>query len=768
MRSNYLLVAVASLLLAGCTPTKNNNTREPVIATLGSQPVSASEFQYVYDKNNSGNEDAYTRESVTNYLNLYTDFKLKVLEAKSMGLDTTTAFKRELEGYREQLAIPFLTEKGVTDKLVKEAYDRLQQEVNASHILITLSPDATPQDTLAAYNQVLKLRERAQAGENFAKLAREASQDPSAADNGGELGYFTAMQMVYPFEDAAYTTPKGEVSMPVRTRFGYHLIRVNDVRPARGEVQVAHIMVRATPGMPKADSLVAKQKIDAIYKRVQRNEDWNKLVMEFSEDANSTRNGGELPWFGTGRMIPSFEDAAFALNKEGEVAKPVLTPYGWHIIKLLDKRGLPPFEDLEQNLRNKIAKDSRSELNKLAFLKRIKQENNFSENQAAKTIAFSKASPELLQGNWTYNQQDKELKTTLFTIQGKPYSLGDFYEFVKQEQRPRANGTPEHTIKLLYDAFADKSLVEYEKENLENKYKDFRMLVQEYHDGILLFQMMDENVWSKAVDDTVGLKVFFEQNKEKYKWGQRADAIIISAANKDLLKKAQQQLDTRRYPVRAAKIMDLTFEQNKATLSKSGTAQLNDLAELLKNTPDATIDVNGHTDSREDAGNKELAAKRAEAATAYLISNGVPASRITTNVLGKTRQASTDNTEAGRRQNRRVSFTLYSPELSVLADNLNMNNPLGIQITEKKFQKGENKALDSQQWAKGTYATQQNGREYLIIIKDILEPDYKNLNEVRGIAISDYQNYLETQWVKQLREKYPVNINQAEIEKLIQ
>ncbi|HEY4650090.1 MAG TPA: peptidylprolyl isomerase [Pontibacter sp.] len=767
MRSNHLLVAVAALALAGCTASKKNDSKEPAIATLGSQPISTSEFKYVYEKNNGGNDDAYTQQSVSEYLELYTNFKLKVLEAESRGLDTTTAFKRELEGYKDQLAQPYLTENSVTDQLVREAYERLKQEVNASHILITLAPDASPQDTLAAYNRVVEIRQRAQAGEDFAKLAREFSQDPSAADNGGHLGYFTAMQMVYPFENAAYKTAPGQLSEPVRTRFGYHLIKVHDKRAARGEIQVAHIMVRATPGMPKADSLAAKQRIDAIYKRVQRNENWNKLASEFSEDDNTANSGGILPWFGTGRMIPVFEDAAFALQKEGDVAKPVLTPYGWHIIKLVEKRGLPPYEDMEQNLRNKVAKDSRSELNKAVFLKRTRQENNFTEIPEAKTIAFGKANDELLKGTWTYEQNDKALKTTLFTIQGKPYTVADFFAYAKENQRPRTSGTAEHALTLLYDNFVNKSLLDYERANLENKYTDFRMLVREYHDGILLFQLMDEHVWSKAVEDTVGLKAYFEANKEKYKWGERVDAIVISAANKDLLKKAQEQLSARRYPVKTAKIPDVLFENGKATLTKNGISQLNELAELLNEMPNTSLDINGHADAREDAAARDLAQKRAQAVAAYLQQEGVPATQLTINNLGKTRQAGPDNTETGRRRNRRASFTLYSPELSTLADNLNTGNPLAVQIAEKKFQKGENKAIDAVEWEKGTHTMQQNGREYLIIIKDVLAPGYKQLNEVRGVAISDYQNYLEEQWVKQLREKYPVSINAAEVEKLV-
>ncbi|GHA70307.1 peptidylprolyl isomerase [Pontibacter akesuensis] len=764
MRSNYLLVAAASLALAGCTATKKNDTREPAVATLGTQPISTSEFRYVYEKNNSGNDDAYTRQSVTDYLNLYTNFKLKVLEAENRGLDTTMAFRRELEGYKEQLAQPYLTDKSVTDQLVREAYERMKQEINASHILLSVQPDAAPQDTLAAYNRAMELRKRAQNGENFGKLAQEFSQDPSAAENKGELGYFTALQMVYPFEDAAYKTAVGDISMPVRTRFGYHLIKVNDNREARGEARVAHIMVRSTPDAPAADSLAARQRVDAIYRRVQKGESWEKLAAEFSEDTNTANNGGELPFFGTGRMIPSFEEAAFTLQKPGDVSKPVYTPYGWHIVKLLEKRSLPPYEEMEQYLRNKIAKDSRSELNKTAFQKRIRQENNFTANAEAKAAALAKATDALLQADWTYDANDATLKQPLFTIQSKTYTIGDFYAYVQEQQTPRSSGTPAHAMNLLYDSFVEKSLLDYEKANLENKYPDYRMLVQEYHDGILLFQLMDEKVWTKAVEDSVGLRNFFNQNRDKYTWGQRADAIVISAANKALLQQAQQQLDKRRYPVSFAKLTDVLFEQNKAVLNAEGRATLDQLAQLLQNNENMTLDVNGHTDARESAA---LAAARAKAAVDYLQEQGVAAAQISSNSMGKSKQAGPDNTETGRRRNRRVSFTLYTSELGALADNLNKDNPLNVQITEKKFQRGENKALDGVEWKPGTYTVQQNGREYLIIVKDVLAPGNKELDEVRGLVISDYQNYLEEQWVNELHEKYPVNIRQEEVDKLV-
>jgi len=379
MKSVSFIIPLVLIASISCkTPKKSVKSDDSVIETIGTNPVYSSEFSYVYNKNNSGASDAYSSASVNDYLRLYTNFKLKVKQAEEMGLDTSKAFKKELDGYKKQLAAPYLTEKGLTDKLTKEAYERMKEEVNASHILILVSPDADPADTLAAYNKLIGIRQRALKGESFEKLAQEYSQDPSAKSNKGNLGYFTALQMVYPFETAAYTTKVGEISMPVRTKFGYHLVKVNNRRPSQGQVKVAHIMVRATTGLPAADSLEAKQKIDEIYSKLKQGEDWNELAAQFSDDVNSKNKGGEITnWISAGKMgIPSFEEAALALQKPGDISAPVQTPYGWHIIKLLERKSLEPYSVLEPSIKTKVNKD-RSDVNKIALIQRLKKEDNF-------------------------------------------------------------------------------------------------------------------------------------------------------------------------------------------------------------------------------------------------------------------------------------------------------------------------------------------------------------------------------------------------------
>ncbi|GAA3922224.1 peptidylprolyl isomerase [Hymenobacter algoricola] len=748
---------VAVALLAGCQTTKPvTAAKQPVVETLGTREVPASEFAYVYRKNNSTAPEYGTKASVNEYLDLYTNFKLKVLEAEQRGLDTTQAFKRELEGYQGQLAQPYLTEKSVTDQLVREAYDRLSQEVNASHILVRITPEAEPKDTLAAYQKIMALRQRVTGGEDFDKVARETSEDPSARENGGKLGYFTAMQMVYPFESAAYKTKVGEVSAPVRTRFGYHVIKVNDRRQAQGEIKVAHLMIRATPGMPKADSVTAKKKIDELYARLKRQENWDKLVAQFSEDAGSAANGGELPPFGTGRMIPSFEESAFKLQNSGDLAAPVQTPYGWHIIKLIEKQPVAKFEDMEPSLKSKVSKDSRSELNRTAFLKRIRVENSFTENKAGKDYVFAKADTSLVSGRFKYvpAEKDKLATAPLFTIKGKPYLTKDFLAYVQQNQRARPGSEARYSMQQLYDQYADQQLTDYEKANLENKYEDYRMLVKEYRDGILLFQLMDEKVWSKAIEDTTGLQKFFADNQAKYQWDSRVQGTVISAATPQLLTKAQQQLKGGRYVVKNGVPATVAFRPGTADILKGAWSGLDRLASQLQADSTLQLVVTGRAKKGESA---TLARKRASNVVLYLTTKGVPARRLST--AAKTLTTASD----------------YSALLSVTGTNtvaleemLNEQNPLAVQITQRSFQKGDNKVVDELLTrGPGSYDVPKDGRYYNVTIDKVLPAGPKTLAEARGQATSDYQNYLEKQWIAQLRDQYPVKINQPEVDKLV-
>ncbi|WP_375438213.1 peptidylprolyl isomerase [uncultured Hymenobacter sp.] len=759
---------VAVALLAACQATKPTTTaKQPVVETLGTTPVPAGEFAYVYRKNNSSAPEYGTRASVAEYLDLYTNFKLKVLEAEQRGLDTTQAFKRELDGYKQQLAQPYLTEKSVTDQLVREAYERMSKEVNASHILVRLPAEPTPADTLTAYQKVVALRQRVGGNANFEQIAREVSEDPSARENGGRLGYFTAMQMVYPFETAAFKTPVGQVSQPIRTRFGYHLIKVNDVRPAQGEIKVAHLMIRATPNMPKADSVTAKKKIDELYSRLtQRKENWEKLVAQFSEDAGSAANSGELPPFGTGRMIPSFEEVAFKLQTPGQISAPVQTPYGWHIIKLLEKQPVPTFEAMEPTLKSKVAKDSRSELNKAAFLKRIRTENQFKEFEAAKADAFAKIDTSVVNGRFKYTaptkpttvskpskKQSGTAEPALFVIKDKNYTVADFLTYVQKNQRPRPGAEPRFVAQQLYDQYVEQSLTDFEKNNLENKYEDYRMLVKEYRDGILLFQLMDEKVWSKAIEDTVGLQKYFTENQSKYQWENRVQGTVISAASPALLTQARQQLEVGRYAVARLAPQPIGFTGSTDKITKGSRLTLDALASTMQADTALSVTLTGRYKKGETAA---LAQRRAAAVATYLTSKGLPASRIRQTAQTK---ATTDNT---------LAPAVFSSSVTALEEQLNAQNPLSVQITQKAFAKGDNKVVDElMSRGPGSYDVQKDGRYFTVVIDKTLPAGPKTLAEARGLATSDYQNFLEKEWIAQLRTKYPVQINTAEVDKLV-
>ncbi len=523
---------------------------EPVLMTIGNTKVTVAEFENVFHKNNS-KEGAPDAKSLSEYVDLFINFKLKVKEAEEMGLDTAKSFKEELGGYRKQLAQPYLTDKDVNEKLLRETYDRMQEDVHASHILVKVSESALPKDTLEAYNKIMKIRARIIKGEDFNKVAAEKgiSDDPSAKDNGGDLGYFTSLQMVYPFESAAYKTKTGEVSMPVRTRYGYHIIKVVERRQAQGEVLAAHIMVKTTPNMSKEDSLNAYTKITEIYNKLKAGSKFEELAAEFSDDKSTAKKGGELPWFGTGKMPLEFEKVAFSLKEKGVYSQPMRTKYGWHVVKLLDKRGLASFDDLKNELKAKVTKDSRSQAGRASLIAKVKAEYKFHE-MPKMVDEFVKVMDTLFfDGRWDVTKASG-LKKTMFNLNDKVYTQTDFANYIASHQSKRAKTDVLLVLNQLYKQFVEESVVAYEETRLDQKYPEFKALMQEYRDGILLFELTDQKVWSKAVKDTTGSKAFYEKNKTNYMWDERAEASVYSCSSdkvaaqvRGLMKKKKTEKD---------------------------------------------------------------------------------------------------------------------------------------------------------------------------------------------------------------------------------
>ncbi|MBC8112323.1 MAG: peptidylprolyl isomerase, partial [Verrucomicrobia bacterium] len=689
------------------------------------------------------------------------NFKLKVLDAESLGLDTTTVFKTELEGYRQQLAQPYLTEKKVTETLVKQAYDRMQEEIRASHLLMNVKEDADPEDTLKAFQKITELRNKITSGESFESVAKANSQDPTVATNGGDLGYFTSLQMVYPFEEAAFKTAKGEVSQPIRTKFGYHLIKVNDRRPSQGKITVAHIMIRTNPDMPQDQATAAKQKIDEIYSRLQKGEDWKTLCQQFSQDTYTNQTGGELRPFGTSELgIPAFEETAFALKNVGEYTQPTQTLYGWHIIKLVQRQSIATFADLETILRQKVSKDSRSELNKTVLLERLKKENQFTENQANVILVVGKADTSLLKANWKYDVADKNLPKILFSLKNEPYSIKNFYDFVKM-QTPRQDLKPITFMGNLYKEFVRKSVLAYEEKHLAEKYPDYKNLLQEYRDGILFFQRMQDMVWTKSLTDSVGAETFFKGNNAQYRLGKTAQIIVYDAANQDVINEVKQTLKRKKYPVASPASKTFYFLPNKETFKPEYEAEIAPIAEAMRRDTNLTIEIAVHADLRE---NEAIAAKRGNTISEMLKKNGVYAKQIVIKNFGKTKPVS----RTDRAKNSRAEITYFSDSKTALEKFINKNDALRLQITEGTFEKGGDTFLDGiSDWKAGTYNLQKNGRSIWLEILKVEEPRLKTFAEARGQVISDYQNELEKRWIISLKQKFPVMMNEAGVQQAI-
>ncbi|RYD70133.1 MAG: peptidylprolyl isomerase, partial [Sphingobacteriales bacterium] len=311
MSINRLAVLLLFLITANLASAQK---KDSIVFSVNGEPVSLREFKYIYEKNNAADPNLYKTQNLRDYLDLYINFKLKVKEAHDLGLDTTDKFVKEFNGYRNQLAQPYLTDRNVSQGLIDEGYTRLKEELRATHILIPVNMEASPKDTMDAYNKALEVYNKAIKGDDFEALAREYSKDPSVANNGGDLGYFTAFQMIYPFESAAYNMKKvGDISKPVRTRFGYHVIKLTDRRPYRGEIQVRHILINSNEYDSKEKKQIAKNKIDSLYSLLQKGADFAALARQHSDHAQSKASGGDLPNFNSFSQYPDeFKNAAFS------------------------------------------------------------------------------------------------------------------------------------------------------------------------------------------------------------------------------------------------------------------------------------------------------------------------------------------------------------------------------------------------------------------------------------------------------------------------
>jgi peptidyl-prolyl cis-trans isomerase SurA len=628
------------------TPT----AQSPWVFTYGKDTVYKTEFERLLSKNKKDKERP-TEADVKEYLELYENFKMKVKEAELMQLDTNNSFKTELAGYRKQLANPYLTDKKVTEGLIKEAYERMKSEVNASHILINCAENASAKDTLVAYNKIMALRKRIIAGEVFDSVAAKNSEDPSAVKNFGNLGWFTSFQMIYPFETQAYNTPKGEISMPFRTRFGYHILKVNDKRAARGEVKIAHIMLQTGPSATAEVTNEAKLKADTVYMKLKDGESFDKLVEQYSQDQGSKNSGGVMNYFTSMSNYPElFKETAFSLKLKGDFSQPFKTEYGYHVIRLLDKKPVPEMKEVEESIKSKVGRDSRAESSKLVVAQRIKRENKYKEYPANLKEFANSVDTTFLYAQWIPTEKQITQKPVM-TLNERIYTVSEFAGYVKNNQEPRPGESVQMIINGLFKKFSDEEALKYEESQLEKKYADFRNLMQEYHDGILLFDLTDRKVWTKAVTDTTGLERFHNENKNKYMWKERV------------------------------KVSTYTFVDAKA---------------------------------------KKEGMKMAAA--------------------GKTQE------EIKAKLNKKMAGSVV--------------------VAENKYEQTD--VQGEKMWSKKGVVdvTDEPNSFKFYVVEGIVPAEPKALKDARGIVTSDYQNYLEKAWIAELRNKYPVTVNDETVNSL--
>jgi peptidyl-prolyl cis-trans isomerase SurA len=663
---NKMKVLVLLLVFVFVNMANSSATdQDPVLMTINGRKITLSEFEYVYTKNNL-NTQVIDPKTVDEYLELFINFNLKVYDALQLGLDTHQTFINELEGYRKQLAQPYLNDQNVTNELLEEALERMKYDIRASHILISLEPHATPSDTLTAWNKINDLRNRALAGEDFGELAMSYSDDPSAKGmaatanrpamrpNYGDLGYFNVLDMVYPFESEAYNTKPNEISKPVRTNFGYHIIKITDRLPAMGRARVAHLMINAQADAPQEEIDQARLKVEEIYQKIQQGESFEEMVQLHSDDKASARRNGELPAFNSNRMVPEFIKAISKLTTPGEISPPVRTQFGWHLVKLIEKQK-PTQEEAIADLRTRIGRDSRATLSQKVVIDRIKTETEFTENHQNLEPFFNIVDQNIFQGRWVYEDQFNP-NGKLFSFADQTITQNDFLNYLKDNQSMRSPESVRNYINSMYNDYVKQILIEYEENQLEEKYPEFRKIMREYHDGILLFELTDQKVWNKAMQDTTGLKEFYNRNISNYMWDDRLDAIVFSFSSEDMAKSARSKI--------------------------------------------------------------------------------------------------------------RRNYRRKAPH-DQLVKELNQNSQLDVTAEKGLFELREKPLLGDIKWSKGVSPVfKWHERYYIVQVNDVLPSQPKKLNEIRGLVIADYQNYLEDEWIEELRQKYNFSVDRGVLQSL--
>jgi peptidyl-prolyl cis-trans isomerase SurA len=559
MKFRLTLFIVFSLLFQGIANSQNLNDK--ILMTIDGKDVSSGEFIRMFKKS----YDLASPNDLDSYLNQFITFRLKVAEAVREGLDTTRAFKIELQGYRNQLAQTYLTDNDVKEKLLKQAYQRSLTEINGWHILINCPPEAKPEDTLKAWKKARDIRERIILGEPFEQVARGTSDDPSVKFNGGNLGYFTVFQMIMPFEDAAYSLKKGGISEPVRTPYGYHIIMVAAKRPSSGKIKVAHIMKSMPPGATEKEVKAAEDTIKKIYDQLLKGASFSELAAKYSDHKESASGGGELNWFGAGEIISDFAEAAFSLTKNGDFTKPVRTLYGWHIIKRIDRKPPGTYEETRSYLESKINDSYLNSISRKAFIEKLKKEYKFRVNTTAYDWFVKNTDTLIIRGKAKYSRIGMP-GGAIYTFADQQLTTRDFALYIEKRGSMIDTNDSLVFISRSLDTRLSDQIMSYENSILEKKYPEFRYLMNEFHDGILLFEISGRKVWNKAQDDSIGLKKYYADNKNKYLTKEGIVAKIYTLKKKGAMESLSRSYSKYSKSPDCDKKMTSKFTSKKDTL----------------------------------------------------------------------------------------------------------------------------------------------------------------------------------------------------------
>ncbi|EAQ40395.1 peptidylprolyl isomerase [Dokdonia sp. MED134] len=504
--------------------------QQEVLLKVNNDEVTTADFVRVYEKNLALINDT-EENSPEQYLDLFIDYKLKVQEAYRKGLHNKASYKKEIASYRTQLGKDYLNDVQVTDKLVEEAYNRTKNELRARHILVRVRPDALPKDTLAAFNKLLEARKRIVAGEDFAFIASKYSEDPSAKQNGGDLGWFKAFKMVYPFENAAYTTKVNEVSQPFRTSFGYHIVQPTASRIAQGSVQVAHIMIALKQ---KDSSIIAEEKIKEVRALLAKGAAFETLALNYSDDKNSAKKGGVLSAFEKGQLSSSkFENTAFDLKKVGDISEPFKTKFGWHILKLIKKNPVLSFEKMKPSLTKRVTKDSRARVLSQELNTRLREQYKITQEPEI-TSYFTSVLPEVYEEKLNVFTDDSALSKEAFKVGDQVITYKDIAQVLEKKYRKVPYVSRDYFVKREVENFVNNALITYHKSHLEEQDSDFGLLINEYKEGLLLFDLLKTEIWDKAQKDSVGLNTFYVNNIERYKALQTFTTRVFTTSQKKI------------------------------------------------------------------------------------------------------------------------------------------------------------------------------------------------------------------------------------------